>query len=125
MSEGQQKSIDSYIPVKILDNVSDFSWSDTYASAVLNDGTLIMLGHNPGWLRYFPGQKSKNYPTPIKITENVKNISFSDDLCTAIFLDDEIYMWGSDDVNNIFDYPDDGTQIVNVMYKFKDISSNN
>lgn len=81
---GNEEEQSSWIPVKILANVSSVCLTDRMAGgAITKDGDLYT------WNRELTSEM-----TPVKILSNVERIIGDSDICGVITKDRSLYMWG-------------------------------
>ncbi|MBR3933924.1 MAG: hypothetical protein IKJ68_08480 [Clostridia bacterium] len=95
---GEDKILE--IPVKVMDNVKVVSLGSLHSSAIREDGSLWMWGHNyygqlgNGESGYTPSGDDKISEKPVKIMDNVKDISLGSIHSAAIKEDGSLWMWG-------------------------------
>ncbi len=84
---GDGTTSDSYIPIKIMDNVKDIQCADYYNAAIKKDGSLWVWGQFGGYL-------TEQGRTPKKIMENVEKIYVTSTFAAAIKTDGSLWTWG-------------------------------
>lgn len=96
---------DSFTPVKVMENVRDFSVGDCCIGAITEDGSLYTWGENYNYFLETGGQigngTTDDALKPVKIMDNVKTIDFGSYYAGAITEDGSLYMWGSNDYRQI------------------------
>jgi len=95
-SDGRSDDIiennDEYIPIKILDNITDVAAGNGFSLAVDNNGTLFSWGYNHNAELGDGTHVNKNIPT--KIMENVSCVYANNDAAFAITNDNNLWAWG-------------------------------
>lgn len=97
---GNGTTIDSNVPIKILDHVKSVSVGSrhSHSGAITEDGSLYMWGENDH------GQLGTGIASnvPVKILDHVKSISFGGmGSCGAITEDGSLYMWGNNEYGQL------------------------
>ena len=86
-------------PVKILDNVRNFSTNGETSFAITINGELY------GWGRNNCGEvgngNTSDQSTPVKILDNVKEFSISYATSAVITMDGELYCWGNNSCGQV------------------------
>ncbi|MCH5324200.1 MAG: hypothetical protein J1E39_03200 [Eubacterium sp.] len=86
------ESIDSYTPIKIMDNVVSVSLGNAHSAAITTDGDLYMWGWNESGM--IGNGTTEDSSTPIKIINNVASVSLGYVHSAAITTDGSLYTWG-------------------------------
>ena len=89
----------SLTPVKVMDNIRDFSIGSCCMGAITNDGDLYTWGENYNGFLEVSGQigngTEEDALKPVKILENVRTVDFGAYHAGAIKEDGSLYTWGS------------------------------
>ena len=116
-SEGNvvhDKSVDSNVPIKIMENVISVNLggenSVAITSAITTDGSLYTWGGSMLGNGKYGGSN-----VPIKIMDNVVSVSLGDDYSAAITEDGSLYMWGDNSMGQL----GDGTYNISSTYPIK------
>lgn len=94
---GDGTSNDSFIPIKIMENVIDVSISLDQAACITKDGSLYMWGDSS--TLYFGTQNLKRRPQ--KLMDNISSVCVGNSCVAAITKDGSLYMWGSNDFGQL------------------------
>ena len=89
---GNGTTEDSYVPTKIMDNVTFVSLGRYHSAALTIDGSLYMWGYND-YGQLGNGITKDSY-IPIKIMDNVAAVSLGYYNSAAITTDGSLYTWG-------------------------------
>lgn len=117
---GKYYPVDSYVPVKILDNITDFCWGDHYGAAISNDGSLWVMGYS-GDVLWDIEYVDRDVPT--NAMSGVSDISIGNFNCIAIMEDGNIYTWGSNysgqlGVGKTYSELKESDTLINIMDQF-------
>ena len=97
---GDNTGINKDAPVKILDNVKDFTVHENCVFAVKNDGTVYAWGVN----RFASNDRARFAPEKINI-ENVSYIFINENTVSSVSFSGEIYQWRTNPPQKM---PDEG-----------------
>ena len=88
----------SYVPVKVMENVSAVSCGSLHTAAIKTDGSLWMWGANSfgqiGNGKQYSGRYGNNIQ-PVKIMDDVAAVSCGSNHTAAIKKDGSLWIWGS------------------------------
>ncbi len=90
---GNGGTMESTVPIKVLDDVSTVSCGGFHTAAVKTDGSLWMWGGN-GWGQLGNGT-TRGATKPIKVLDDVAAVSCGNYYTAAIQTDGSLWMWGS------------------------------
>ena len=89
---GNGTTINSSVPIKIMDNVKSVALGGGHSAAITLNGELYTWGSNSqGQLG--DGTTTDSY-TPIKVMNNVRSVSLGGSYSAAITKSNELYTWG-------------------------------
>ena len=89
---GNNSTTDSYVPIKIMDDVVSISLGDNHSAAIKSDGSLWMWGNNIGG--QLGNGSTNNSTVPIKIMDNVMNVDLGIRNTAVIKADNSLWTWG-------------------------------
>ena len=121
---------DSYVPVKVLDNVASVCCGGRITAAIKKDGSLWMWGDN-GYGQLGNGRPYNAAldlyvsPKPVKVMDNVASVICLRDTTAAIKTDGSLWMWGDNDRSQLGFRPADSliaTRPVKVMDNVASVS---
>ncbi|WP_419025385.1 fibronectin type III domain-containing protein [Emergencia sp.] len=107
---GNGTSVDSLIPIKIMEGITDISAGTWYSAAVKNDGSLYAWGRNSdGQLGI--GQASNPCNVPVKVLDEVKKVETAVTHSAALLECGDLYCWGYDNLSGCLGVETDGESI--------------
>ena len=89
---GNNSIINQLTPIKILENVKEFSSYAGVSGAITTNGDLYCWGLN--WGGHVGNGTTENQLIPVKILENIKVCSIESEISGAITTNGDLYCWG-------------------------------
>lgn len=93
-SDEYDDGIDSYTPVKVMENVVSVSTSGSHTAAITKDGSLYMWGSNNYGQLGNGDPEDADRATPVKIMNDVASVSLGWMCSAAIKKDGSLWTWG-------------------------------
>lgn len=114
---------DSWVPIKILENVETVSLKDETRAAITRNGDLYMWGMN-GYGQLGNGG-TEDVASPVKIMENVSSVSLGYGHSAAITKNGDLYMWGLNKDGQLGNgSTENSTRPVKIMENIESVSLN-